>query len=137
MKICRKSLKTYIIQQVFDLYNSLAIVKWIVDFSKIFTNIEEKTHSRSDYRVKKKLTIEMFHQMFALKGLCTLWPRLNIIGALLPNIQPSSTKSRESQLIVFVVQNVSSPPNWCTKKSLKIGRKSLDFEVKSLNFFGL
>jgi hypothetical protein len=36
-----------------------------VDFSKTFTNIEEKTHSRSDYRVKKELAIEMFQRMFA------------------------------------------------------------------------
>ena len=48
-----------------------------------------------------------------------------------------SHKKCASQLIVVVVQNISFQPNWCMKKSLKIGRKSLDFEVKSLNFLGL
>jgi hypothetical protein len=50
---------------------------------------ENQTH---DYRVKKELTIEMFQQMFAHKSLWTLWPQLNIIGALLPN-NHSPTKS--------------------------------------------
>ena len=65
---------------VFSSYDSLAIVKWMVDFSKIFTNIEEKTHFGNYYRVKKELKIAMFQQMFAHKRLWRLWPQLNIIG---------------------------------------------------------
>jgi hypothetical protein len=68
-----------------------------VDFRKMFTNIEERkdTFYRSDYRVKKELTIEiMFQQMFALvsRKFLDILATVNVIGALPPN-NHSPTKS--------------------------------------------